>query len=106
MPAASTTKPTENMTETDKNPTAKDDSATAKSEPKRGLFVVVTPAGVQLHTEETAEAAVSTLTYGSKQHRKEAEANGDELPEGGGSHEINRDDIHVYRLSATEVHDF
>jgi hypothetical protein len=95
-----------------------DDSANVKaSEPPApdpsGLYVVVaTPREgaqlVELHTDETAASRVSLLTYGSKQHRKELadSQDGGELPDGGGTHEINRRDIKVYRLSTTEVTDF
>lgn len=76
-----------------------------------GLFVIVfnNPNGGQvaeLCSEEQAAARVSDLTYGSKQHRKEAEDNDEPLPDGGGSYELNRRDIHVYRLGATEVTNF
>jgi hypothetical protein len=95
-------------------PDAKADSRTAKSEPADkgpGLFVVVAQPReggqiVELHSDESAEARVSMLTYGSKQHRKEAEDAEEQLPDGGGSHEINRRDIHVFKLNATEVSDF
>jgi hypothetical protein len=86
------------------------DSKTAETKP--GLFVIVfnSPYGgaqlVELHGEETAASRVSALTYGSKQHRKEAEEAEETLPDGGGNTEINRRDIHVYRLGATEVTDF
>lgn len=99
-------------------PDAKDDSANVKAnEPPApdpsGLYVVVaTPREgaqlVELHTHETAEARVSLLTYASKQHRKELADQEEpvELPEGGGSHEINRKNIKVYKLGTTEVTDF
>lgn len=91
---------------------AKTDSKTAKAEDKSpGLYVIVAPTraggqSVELHSEESAESQVSMLTFGSKQHRQEAEKAGDEVPDGGGSHEINRRDIRVYKLNATEVTDF
>jgi len=92
---------------------AKADSAAAKSDPSGVYVLAFTPNGggaqvVELHTEETAASRVSLLTYASKQHRREL-ADADEpseLPEGGGSHEINRKDIKVYKLSSSEVTDF
>jgi hypothetical protein len=98
------------MTGTATKPDPKADSADAKR-PTPGLYVVVyEQAGggqsVELLSEDQAAARVGALTYGSKQHRKELEADDQELPEGGGSHEINRKDIHVYRLSTSEVTDF
>lgn len=79
-----------------------------------GLFVVAFSdphSGAQiaeLHTDETAGARVAGLTYGSKQHRKEIDADDEaaDLPDGGGSHEINRKDVRVYKLNTTEVTDF
>ncbi len=100
---------------TDKTDPAKADSAAAKSEPADkapGLYAIVftNPYGggtvCELHPEETASSRVSERTWGSKQHRKEAADNDEELPDGGGAHELNRKDIHVYRLGATPVTDF
>lgn len=95
---------------------AKQDSADAKSESSGGakrpdLFVIVAQPRegaqlVELHAQDTAQARVSLLTHNSRQHRKEAEEADEAPPEGGGSHEINRSDIHVYKLNATEVTDF
>lgn len=67
-----------------------------------GLYVLAYGGLVELHTHETAEARYQALTYGSKQHRKAVDADDDapDLPEGGGSHEINGDDITVYKLGA------
>lgn len=93
---------------------AKADSGKVKADDPSGLYVVVytLPGGggaqVELHSEETAAARVSLLTYASKQHRKEL-ADADEpseLPEGGGVFELNRRDIKVYKLGTTEVTDF
>lgn len=93
--------PPENATDSDQDPGHVD------------LYAVVFdgPDGsrqLEWHTDHTAEARVRTLTYGSKQSRKEAEAEGAEIPEGGGTHEINRDDIHVFKLNAavSKVTDF
>jgi hypothetical protein len=87
---------------------AKDDSQTAKQDDGSGLYVVVAQDGamVELHSEASAEARVSQLTWGSRQHRKEAEEADTDIPEGGGSHELNRKDIKVYKLTTTEVTDF
>lgn len=91
-------------------PDAKTDSHTAKKDTAPGLFVLSyvhngVPA-VELLAEDQAAARVSALTYGSKQHRKEREDNELDPIEGGGTHEINRKDIHVYRLNTSEVTDF
>lgn len=94
---------------------AKADSAEAKKDTGLSLYVVVfetESAGqvVELHTSETAEARVSALAWGSKQHLKEFRDALDDrdatLPEGGGTHEIDRKDIHVFKLSATEITEF
>lgn len=75
-----------------------------------GLFVVSYTHGgtdhVELLGESQAEARVAALTYGSKQHVKQVEEDGGDPIEGGGTHQINRDDIHVYRLTTSEVTDF
>lgn len=92
---------------------AKADSGKVKADDQKapGLFVVVAQPRegaqlVELHSEETAAARVSALTYGSKQHKKEAEEADETIQDGGGTHEINRRDVHVYRLNTTEVTDF
>ena len=95
---------------------AKQDSATVKAAdetagPDRGLYVIVAQQRegdpiVEFHGGQTAAARVAQLTYGSKQHRAQVADEGSEVPEGGGSHEINRDDIQVHRLNTTEVTDF
>jgi hypothetical protein len=92
----------------------KSDPATVKADDSPGLYVVAfadphTGAQIaELHTDETAEARVTGLTYGSKQHRKAVDDDDEaaDLPEGGGSHEINRKDVRVYKLNTTEVTDF
>jgi hypothetical protein len=88
---------------------AKADSKAAKTDSAPGLFVLAyehngVPA-VELLGEDQAEARVSALTWGSKQHRAQREEDGLDPIEGGGTHQINRDDIHVYRLNASEVTD-
>ncbi len=93
---------------------AKADSAAAKSElgtKSPGLFLIVAQPReggqiIEIHTDETAESRVSELTYGSKQHRKEADEADELVQDGGGSYEINRRDVRVWRLGATEVTDF
>jgi hypothetical protein len=94
------------MTGTATKPT---DSAEAKRSAP-GVYVVVYEhngtESVELLSDNQAAARVGALTYGSKQHRQELEKDDQDLPEGGGSHEINRRDIKVYRLSTTEVTDF
>jgi hypothetical protein len=60
----------------------------------------------EIHTGETVQSYVGSLTYGSKQHRAQCERDEIELPEGGGSHEINRRDIRVLKLDTTEVTKF
>lgn len=100
-------------TATKAEPTAKDDSAEVKSEKTPGLYVIIHQPRegaqlVELHTDETAEARVSALTFASKQHRREMDDAETPIPDdaGGGSHEINRRDIKVYKLGTTEVTDF
>jgi hypothetical protein len=96
----------------DQDQGAKADSNMAKSDHNKApdLFVIAYDHGgashVELLSEGQAEARVSALTWGSKQHRKDREENDLDAIEGGGTHEINRDDMHVYRLNATEVTDF
>lgn len=89
---------------------AKADSAAAKADTAPGLFVVAYEhngvSHVELLAEDQAESRVSALTLGSKQQRKEREEENLDAIEGGGTHEINRNDIHVYRLNASEVTDF
>lgn len=109
MPPTTTKPPTDDPVKpTDEEMAAH--AATKRAAEAPGLFVIVAQPReggqiVELHSEETAAARLSMLTYASKQHRKEAEEADEPLPDGGGSHEINRRDIHVYRLSTTEVTD-
>lgn len=82
------------------NMDAKDDSAEAKSDSGEGLYVIVatTREGqrlTELHDHESAEARYHQLTY-------RGEEQGDGTFHGGGSFEIKHDDVHVYKLSASD----
>lgn len=104
-----TTKPPSANPQT--KPAASSDSSDESSATPVGFYIIMAQqregnALVELHTHETAEARVAHLTHGSKQHRAQLEEAGEALPEGGGAHEINRDDIIVHRLNTSEVTDF
>jgi hypothetical protein len=87
---------------------AKTDSGIEPADDSDAVYLVVAKhrdgrTTTEFHTGETVGSYVSTLTWGSKQHRQECEREDRELPEGGGAYEINRKDVRVLKLAATEV---